>query len=62
MEPKGVLTRDILNMAQTWNMRDRVVILDPADTPVSVNIFDKGDGSAQALTETVGRIAVLSVL
>jgi hypothetical protein len=57
MEPKGVLTTDILNMAQTWNMRDRVVILDPADTPVSVNIFDKGDGSSQATTETVGRIA-----
>jgi aspartyl protease family protein len=57
MEPKGVLTNGILNLVQTWNMRDRVVILDPADTPVAVNLFDKGDGSAQAIAETVGRVA-----
>jgi hypothetical protein len=56
IEPKGVMTTDILNLAQTYQMRDRLIILDPADTPVSVNIFDKGDGSPQALTETVGRI------
>jgi len=36
-------------------MRDWVVILGPADTPVSVNIFDKGDGSVQALNETISR-------
>ena len=57
MEPKGVLTRDLLNLAHTWDMRDRVVILDPADTPVSVNVFDKGDGSDQTLNETVGRVS-----
>jgi hypothetical protein len=56
MEPKGVLTADILNLAQTYQMRDRVVILDPADMPVSINIFDKGNGSALALNETVARI------
>jgi hypothetical protein len=57
MEPKGVLTRDIINMAHTWDIRDRVIILDPADTPVSVNIFDRGDGTDQALNETVARVS-----
>ena len=57
MEPKGVLTRELLNLAQTWDMRERVVILDPADTPVSVNVFDRGDGSDQAINETVGRVS-----
>ncbi len=57
MEPKGVLTADILNLAQTWDMRDRVIILDPADAPVSVNVFDKGDGSPQTLNETIARVS-----
>lgn len=56
MEPKGVLCRELLRLADVWKMRDRVVILDPSDTSVSVNLFEKSDGSPQALTETIGRI------
>lgn len=37
-------------------MRDRVVILDPSDTSVSVNLFEKGDGTTHAINETIGRI------
>jgi hypothetical protein len=57
MEPKGVLSNDVLRLASTWEMRDRVVIIDPIDTPVSVNIFDKGDGSDYAVNETIARVS-----
>ncbi len=55
MEPKGVLTDEVLRMASL--PRDRVVILDPMDTRVSVNIFDKGDGSDYAVQESIARVS-----
>ena len=57
MEPKGVLTEEILRLEYVHKyLRDRIVILDPADTHVSVNIFDKGDGSNNAVQDTVARV------
>jgi hypothetical protein len=56
MEPKGVLTDEILHLANVWNMRDRPVILDPTDTRASVNVFSKGDGSDVAIQETIARV------
>ncbi len=56
MEPKGVLTEEVLRLASVGDMRDRVVILDPKDTRVSVNIFDKGDGSDDAIESTIARV------
>lgn len=56
MEPKGVLTEELLRLSWTYEMRDRVVILDPKDTRVSVNIFAKGDGSDHAIEETIARV------
>ena len=52
MEPKGVLTENLLYLAQLWDMRDRVVIIDPSDTSVAVNLFERS-GSAN---ETVARV------
>ena len=45
MEPKGPLIDDVLHLRATWKIRDRVVIIDPRDIRVSVNIFDRGNGS-----------------
>jgi hypothetical protein len=56
MEPKGVLTDEVLRLACVYEMRDRVVILDPKDARASVNIFDKGDGSDEAIQETIARV------
>jgi hypothetical protein len=57
MEPKGVLTEQLLTWIVTWKVfRDRIVILDPKDTRVSVNIFDKGDGSDNAIEQTLARV------
>ena len=53
MEPKSVLIDAILNVQHAWDMRDRVVFIDPVDSPMSINIFDKGDGSEQALTDAM---------
>ena len=52
MEPKGVLTEDLLHLADVWNMRDRVVIIDPSDTSVSVNLFE----SLGSVNETISRV------
>jgi hypothetical protein len=63
MEPKGVLIDDLLHLADVWEMRDRVVIIDPTDTPVAVNLFDKGDGSQRAINDTIGRIeSILGII
>ncbi len=63
MEPKGVLTDELLRMAQTWQMRDRLVYIDPIDCPVSINLFEKGDGSDQALTDSMAMAEyVISIL
>lgn len=57
MEPQGDLTRDVLNLAQVYDMRERLIILDPADISVSVNIFEKpSSSSAAVITETIERI------
>jgi hypothetical protein len=56
MEPKGVLTEELLRTNWAYEFRERVVILDPKDTRVSVNIFDKGDGSDHAIEETIARV------
>ena len=53
MEPKSVLIDAILDLPQSWEMRDRIVFIDPVDSPTSINIFDKGDGSEQALTDAI---------
>ena len=57
MEPKGVLTsRKCYTSTQfVYEMRDRLVILDPKDTRVSVNIFDKGDGSDEAIPKRLSQ-------
>src|SRR5207248_4018455 len=57
MEPKGPLIDDVLHLRATWKLRDRVVIIDPRDIRVSVNIFDRGNGSDQAINEAVERIS-----
>jgi hypothetical protein len=59
MEPKGVLISQLLHLAEVWNMRDRVIIVDPADSPVTVNLFDKGDGSDQALRDAMAMVDYL---
>jgi hypothetical protein len=56
MEPKGVLTQEILHLAQIWGIRDRLIIIDPKDTRVAVNVFDKGDGSEYAINETINSV------
>lgn len=56
MEPKGVLTDELLHLAEVWTMRERLVIIDPQDTSVSVNIFDKGDGSNFATQQALERV------
>ena len=55
MEPKGVLTEEVLRLVSL--PRDRVVILDPMDTRVSVNIFDKGDGTDYAVQQSIARVS-----
>lgn len=47
IEPKGTLIESILNLRQTYELRDRVCHIDPEDTtnPVAINIFDRGSGS-----------------
>jgi len=52
MEPKGVLTEDLLHLADVWNMRDRVVIIDPSDTSVSINLFEP----LGSVNETISRV------
>lgn len=56
MEPKGVLCREILHLAEIWEMRDRVVVLDPTEESVSVNLFETVDNSVQSINETIGRV------
>ena len=41
MEPKGPLIDDVLHLRATWKIRDRLVIIDPRDIRVSVNIFGR---------------------
>ena len=53
MEPKSVLIDMILKLQQTWQIQDRIIFIDPVDSPMSINIFDKGDGSEQALTDAM---------
>lgn len=57
LEPKGVLTREMLTLARTQGLEDRVVFIDPVDAPVSVNIFDRGDNSPRAVNETMAHVA-----
>lgn len=56
MEPKGTLIDALLHLRAIWKIRDRIVIIDPADTLVAVNIFDRGDGSPQAINATIERL------
>jgi len=46
MEPKGTLIGSILSLRLTYEMRERVALIDPEDStaPVAINIFDRGDG------------------
>ncbi|MGC2409560.1 MAG: DUF4145 domain-containing protein [Methyloceanibacter sp.] len=57
MEPKGDLIAELLHYAPLWDMRDRVVILDPTEPSVSVNLFEPpADGSPAALSDTIDRV------
>ncbi len=53
MEPKSVLIDAIFKLQQTWQIHNRIIFIDPVDSPISINIFDKGDGSEQALTDAM---------
>jgi len=50
MEPKGTLTESVLRWTEL--PRERTVVIDP-DRPLTVNLFDKGDGSPQALRDAL---------
>jgi hypothetical protein len=56
MEPKGTLIGDLLHLQQVWEMRDRLVIIDPNHTCVSLNLFDTGDESSAEATYRLLRI------
>jgi hypothetical protein len=56
LDPKGVLTHQMLTLARTQGLQDRTVFIDPIDSPVAVDVFDRGDGSARDLNETINRI------
>jgi hypothetical protein len=64
MEPQGDLTRHLLRLESVWRMRDRVVILDPSEPSVTVNLFQQpANNSPQALNEAIQRIErVLSTI
>jgi len=57
MEPKGVLTKELLHTKWAYDFQNFIAILDPIDTKASVNIFDKGDGSDYAIQQTIARVA-----
>jgi hypothetical protein len=57
LDPKDVLTRELPTLARTLGLADRTILIDPLNAPVSVNLFDKGDGSPYALSEAVGRLS-----
>jgi hypothetical protein len=58
MEPKGSLINAVLRLRAVWKLsqQNRLVIIDPSDTLVSVNVFDRGDGSPQAVNATIDRL------
>lgn len=57
MEPKGSWIASILRLRVVWELAQagRVIIIDPADVLVSVDVFDAG-GSVNATTERLDRI------
>ncbi len=55
MEPKGVLTDEIIYSELAWELRERLIIIDPNE-PVAVNLFHKGDGSPIAINDSIDRI------
>jgi len=58
MEPKGDLIDELLHSATLYPIRDRVIILDPADSSVSVNLFEPPtDNSPTAVNETIERVS-----
>ena len=50
MDAKGTFTDTVLRWKEL--PRDRVVVIDP-ERPLTVNLFDKGDGSPQALRDAL---------
>lgn len=58
MEPKGTLIASLLRLRAVWKLaqKNRLVIIDFSDLLVSVNLFDRGDGSPQAVNATIDRL------
>jgi hypothetical protein len=53
LDPKGVLTHEMLTLARAQGLGERVVFIDPEHAPVSVNLFSR-DGT---VNETIARIS-----
>ena len=56
LDPKDVLTRQLPTLARAMGLEDRTVLIDPLLAPVSLNLFDKGDGSPGAIHNTISRL------
>jgi aspartyl protease family protein len=63
LDPKGTLIGEMLTLARAQGLENRTIFIDPFQAPVSINLFDRGDGSPAALDETIARISrVLSTI
>jgi len=53
LDPKGVLTHEMLTLGRRQGLEDRTVFIDPEHAPVSVNLFTR-DGTTN---ETIARLS-----
>lgn len=53
---KGILTEELLHLRAIWDIRDRVVHIEPFDAPASINIFQLYEQSGYALRQAIEKV------
>ena len=57
MEPKGVLTRELIQFVRVSGLEARLTIIEPGDPRIAVNLFENDDHSPQGINAAVARIS-----
>lgn len=53
---KGVLTEDLLRLKSVYDLQDKAVVIEPFDSPASINIFQLYDDSNYALEQAKAKV------
>jgi hypothetical protein len=53
---KGMLTGELMRLQKIYDMRDRVVLIEPFDSPASINVFQLYDHSKYAISEAIKKV------